>query len=670
VEPGRILIVDDDPRYAKSLAQVLMAAGHTVADLVVGDQVLDVLERDPACDVILLDLNMPGVTGYEVLDEVNALPAPPKVIVVSGEDRDDQLRRLLKLGAFDYLSKPCEPDDLLRSIDDAIAARRRDAEALEVLGRINESNRLYHFLVDQSPDVIYTLDADGCFTFASSSAAAIFGHAPEALRNAHWTTLFSEAEQERANRRFNERRTGHRATRNLELKLADPGETEVRWIQVSATGLYTRDDEDELTFEGTYGIARDITAGRLRDETRVRLEMQLEQARRMAAIGQLAGGIAHDFNNILASMIGYAELARMSLEGRPEEPGGAYLEEVVSAGQRARDLIAQLLNFSRSDGGNPRVVRLDQEIDGVMRMLRAVIPTSIRLDRDIDPSIQPVWIDPAHLQQVILNLFINARNAVDRNGLIRVHLSRLPTMEPHVCAACGARFEGDHTLLEVTDDGCGIPAGRLRRLFDPIVTTSTEGRGTGFGLSIIKGIVHRYGGHLDVVSEVGQGTSFRIYFPPQTMPEAPREERPRVDECLPHESHASRSGHVVVVDDEVSVANFLQELLEHAGYRTTVFNDPGTALEYLQASARDVDLLITDQTMPRLTGTDLARQLSTIDGAPPVILCTGYGQDLGEARDSGVVAVLAKPFAVQDMLGQVARTLASGHASEQALRAN
>jgi PAS domain S-box-containing protein len=658
VEPGRILIVDDDPRYAKSLAQILVAAGHTVADLVVGDQVLDLLERDPRCDVVLLDLNMPGLTGYEVLDEVNALPAPPKVIVVSGEDRDDQLRRLLKLGAFDYLGKPCEPDDLLRSIDDAIMARRRDAEALEVLGRINESNRLYHFLVDQSPDVIYTLDAEGCFTFASSSAAAIFGRAPEALRGQHWTILFSEAEQERANRRFNERRTGHRATRNLELKLADPGEDEVRWIQVSATGLYTERADGEQVFEGTYGIARDITAGRLRDETRVRLEMQLEQARRMAAIGQLAGGIAHDFNNILASMIGYAELARMTLDGRPEEVGGSYLEEVISAGQRARDLIAQLLNFSRNDGGQPRVVRLEQEIDGVMRMLRAVIPTSIRLERDIDATLQPVWIDPAHLQQVILNLFINARNAVARTGMIRVHLARHDALEPRTCSACGARFDGDHILLEVVDDGCGIPPARLRRLFDPIVTTSREGRGTGFGLSIIKGIVHRYGGHLEVESEVGKGTTFRIFFPPQTLPEAPREEIQRVPECPPQQSHASGTGHVVIVDDEVSVANFLQELLEHAGYRTTVFNDPGTALDFLKGSAQNVDLVITDQTMPRLTGTDLARQLREVEGAPPVILCTGYGQDLGEAGDAGVVAVLAKPFAVQDMLGQVARTLA------------
>ena len=784
MSPGRILVVDDDAGHVRSLSQVLTAAGHEVISSTDGATGLDLLRNHPAPDVVLLDLNMPGVDGFKVLAASRHLETPPHVIVVSGDGSEDAMRRLLRLGAFDYLRKPYLLDELLQSVSNAVAHQRSEADATEVLARVRESDQLHRFLVDQSPDVIYTLDAKGCFTFLSASATAVFGRPQERLRGAHWTELFDPDEVRRAKFRFDERRTAHRSTTNLELKLAPTDDALQRWIEVSATGLYSAADAGTpIRFEGTYGVARDVserrriasalarserkfatlfqsspdalfissandgailernepydelmrgfdnvetdlwlfegagdrrnfirslqerggvqrrellrrdhatkeralelsvrllvseerlslvsilrdvTAERHQERERLRLEGQLQQARRLEAIGQLSGGIAHDFNNILASMIGYAELAQLTVEASDaDERCGEYLSEVISAGQRARDLIAQLLNFSRTEPGNLHPVNLGDEVDGILRMLRAVMPTSIEIRRPPTPELPTVTVDPVQLQQVVINLFINAREAIAGEGVIDIGMEPVDLHEPLECSSCRAAFDGPWLRLTVSDDGCGIPEEIRDQLFGRLVTTRAAGRGTGFGLSLIHGIMHQYQGHVQVESTVGEGTTFRLYFPlgaPGDRVDARPIEPPAVKIDLAGANVARRGGHVVVVDDEVSVANFLSELLEHAGYRTTVFNDPGTALEYLRGEPQ-VNLIITDQTMPHLTGVELATAVALLRNPPPVILCTGYGNTVAEdVSRQRIKARLAKPFRLQELLDAVETVLAA-----------
>jgi PAS domain S-box-containing protein len=653
--PGRLLIIDDDLRHRASVARLVAGAGHEVAGEGSGADAADLLAEVPDADLVLLDLNMPEVDGYEVLSLVRGLALPPSVIVVTGDATDANMRRLLQLGANDFLVKPFAPDALLESIDDTLARRARDVATSRLLARVRESDQLYRFLVEQSPDVIYTLDAQGHFTFVSASAEQVFGQGPDTLLGAHWSTLFAPGERDRARHRFDERRTGDRATRNLELRLAQGELGRRRWVQVSATGLYGGGSDSfdgTTTYEGTYGIVRDVSAARTQEDQRGRLEAQLEQARRMEAIGQLAGGIAHDFNNILASMIGYAELAQMSIDGI-DDPSTGYLEEVVSAGHRARDLIAQLLNFSRAEEGNPRPVRVGREVDDVARMLRAVIPSSVRIETHTDDSDATVSIDPVQLQQILLNLFINARDAVESDGVIRVRVSDQRDVAPRHCAACGEPFSGDFAVLEVADNGSGIAPELQRHLFDPMVTARPGKRGTGFGLTLIKNIVHRNGGHLLLDSARGEGTAFRIYLPGSDAGASPDTAGAEAAaDALP-----VTAAHIVIVDDEASVANFLRELLDHAGHRTTVFNDPETALGWLAEHVDEVDLVITDQTMPRVTGVQLAARLVDRRGDLPVILCTGYGHEAANAERGAVAAVLAKPFEIRELLAAVERHL-------------
>ncbi|MCC5874145.1 MAG: response regulator [Gammaproteobacteria bacterium] len=771
--PGRVLIVDDDPGHAHSLAGILKSAGHRVETAPDGAAAVAMLPGRPDIELLLLDLNMPEVDGYDVLEAAGAMKVPPCIIVISGERSEDMMRRLLRLGAFDYLRKPYRPEDLLHSIASALSHQRSEADAREVLARVHESDRLHRFLVDQSPDVIYLLNADGCFTFVSASSEKVFGRERKRLEGQHWTVLFGPDETRRGRFRFDERRTAHRATACFEMQLHAGDDCVSRWIEVSARGRYAADDPGR--FMGTYGIARDVSDGRriasalarserkfatlfqsspdalfisrgedgriiernghydtlvagfdntdsdhwlfdddgsrrrfirslqerggvqrqelicrarddtehtlelsvrllsaeegtslvaiLRDVTidrereqeRLRLEGQLQQTRRLEAIGQLSGGIAHDFNNILASMIGYAELSQLTLEGTDAgERCNDYLSEVISAGQRARDLIAQLLNFSRTEEGNRKPLSVGEEMEGMLRMMRSLIPATIAIHSRIPADLPRISADPVQLQQVVVNLFINAREAIDGDGRIDLEVTRVNLTEDARCAACHAALDGSWLEISIGDDGRGIPEDVREQLFDRLITTRVAGRGAGFGLAMINSVMHQHGGHVKVESTTGEGSCFKLYFP---LAEEAAVEVDVADD--PGDEQAREGAHVVVVDDEVSVANFMSELLDHAGYRTSVFNDPGAALEYLR-STDSVDLVITDQTMPHMSGSELAVAIEALPGSVPVILCTGYGSINPEDGGQGsrnIVACLAKPFRLRELLDAVQQVL-------------
>lgn len=778
MKPGRILIVDDDLSHLESLAAVLDAAGHQVTTAASGEAALATLAAEPVIDVVLLDLNMPGVDGFEVLSTSRSLPVPPSVIVVSGDRSNGVMRRLLRLGAFDCLHKPYAAEDLLATVAAGLEHRRSIVDAREVLAKVDASDQLHRFLVDQSPDVIYLLDEEGRFSFVSASASHVFGRDRDSLLGQHWTVLFGPEEIRRGRFRFDERRTGHRATSNLELQL-HPGDDGVsRWIEVSAMGRYEAAEPER--YRGTYGVARDISAGRRiasalarserkfatlfqsspdalfisraddgrivernehydalvaafeptetdlwlfetgegrrrfirslqerggvqrreltrvsrdgsehvlelsvrllstddatslvailrdvtrdreREEERLRLEGQLQQTKRLEAIGQLSGGIAHDFNNILASMIGYAELAQLTLEG--SDAGNrcqGYLDEVIAGGQRARDLIAQLLNFSRTEEGDQRPLQLVEEMDGILRMLRSLIPTTIAIHSQLPQQLPRIIADPVQLQQVIINLFINAREAIDGDGSITVTAAQVALGGSQRCAACHGSFDGSWLEVIVQDDGRGIAEDAQEQLFDRLVTTRVAGRGSGFGLATVNTIMHQHGGHVLVDSAAGQGSRFRLYFPLDPAADAEADAAAReTGDAGPLQ--ADTSHHIMVVDDEVSVANFMSELLEHAGYRTSVFNDPGTALDHLRSSD-DVDLLITDQTMPHMSGSELAATIADeLSSQLPVILCTGYGSALPEdGTHPNIHARLAKPFRLKELLDAVQAALHS-----------
>ncbi len=389
---------------------------------------------------------------------------------------------------------------------------------------------------------------------------------------------------------------------------------------------------------------RDITDRRAAADQRLLLEGQLRQAQKMEAIGQLTGGIAHDFNNILTSVMGYVHLAAERVQELDDERLHRYLARAQRSGERARDLIAQMLTFSRGQQGEPRRLRLQSVIEEGMALLDSTMPASIRIERRFARDLPAVVIDPLHVEQILVNLCINARDAMQGSGALSVELHATPSA-PQLCASCRQLAQGNFVELVVGDSGAGIEAALIDRIFEPFFSTKDVGKGSGMGLATVHGIVHEYGGHIVVESVLGFGTRFRILLPGDTsLPEHALAARGSAA------VHARRplAGKVLIVDDNFVVGEFLEELLTNWGLTVSAF---GNGLGAFHEFARDPQawqLVIVDQTMPHMTGTALAERLLKLRPDLPVVLYTGYSEGLSEAalKASGIRALVRKPLEV------------------------
>jgi PAS domain S-box-containing protein len=398
---------------------------------------------------------------------------------------------------------------------------------------------------------------------------------------------------------------------------------------------------------------RDIT-DRLQSATAKQdLEQQLQQAQKMEAIGQLTGGIAHDFNNILASVLGYSRLALDRLVPDKQSKLAAYLTEVITASERARDLIAKMLTFTRTTpSANVVPISPATAVQEVLAMLRPSMPSSIQLNLRIDDDLK-ILMDAGELNQILLNLLINARDAIDGQGDIGIRLRRVAA-DGKLCAVSHQRLSGAYLSLEVTDNGSGIPPEHMSRLFDPFFTTKDVGKGTGLGLSMVQGLLRRSGGYIVVESQPGQGSLFQLLFPIAS-------DNPSADvvQATSQGSHGGSGQHIWVVDDEPAVARYLHELLAGRDYHVTLFSSPAEVLTRFEGGDKTVDLLITDKTMPGISGMELAMRLHQSVPELPVIMCTGYGSDtpMVEGSQNHIRHFFIKPVPAEDLLQAIAEEL-------------
>jgi PAS domain S-box-containing protein len=393
------------------------------------------------------------------------------------------------------------------------------------------------------------------------------------------------------------------------------------------------DDQGQLTL---------IRAYIFDDTKRVQLEKEMLQAQKMEALGALAGGIAHDFNNILAGIMGYAEIVLRDLNDKANAASRQRLQHILTACDRARGLIGKMLTFSRQAETEPRPLRLRRTVEDVIQLIRASLPATIAIEQRFD-SQATILADQIQIHQVVMNLCTNAGHAMrEQGGVLSISLRDVALDEAFV-----ARYPevtpGNYVCLQVSDTGKGIPEHLLGRIFEPFFTTKQKGEGTGLGLSMIHGIVGNMNGLITVDSHLGAGTRFNIYLPRIND----------VEETAAMEHHAVPTGHehIVYVDDEPFLVDIGAEILRGLGYRVTGFTESNEALAYLRAPAEAVDLVITDMTMPRLTGLELAKILCREGDAPPIIICTGHseGLSLADAAPFGVRDFLQKPITVNKL---------------------
>ena len=396
-------------------------------------------------------------------------------------------------------------------------------------------------------------------------------------------------------------------------------------------------------------LNREMAERKRAEAGRIRLEQRLRQAEKMEAIGTLAGGIAHDFNNILGAILGYGEIAQgKANDGRRLDDE---LEQVMQAGQRGKRLVEHILAFSRSAVVDRVPVHVQSVVEETLQMLSASLPPGVRLEHALSAGDAALLGDATQLHQVVMNLCTNALQAMPQGGVLSVTLDRVALAEPRN-SPHGVLRQGEHLRLRVSDTGSGIPRAMQERVFDPFFTTKGVGKGTGLGLSLVHGIVADWQGAIELASSEGAGTTFTIWLPAcgETTP-------PPIEDvsALPHGNGES----VLIVDDEAALVRIAEETLAQLGYDPAGFTSSLAALEAFRADPGSYDLVLTDETMPELTGSQLAREIRKLRPDVPIMLMSGYrGANLSAAAQAaGVTGILHKPLMSRDLAEAIASAL-------------
>ncbi|MBU0482655.1 MAG: response regulator [Proteobacteria bacterium] len=502
---------------------------------------------------------------------------------------------------------------------------------------IQQGKREWEQTFDAMPDIVTLLDKDLRIFRANEAAHVFFKVQPGGLNGRHCHELFRKAASPCPD---------CPAVRTIENPLHSFTEivehpTLGKIFQLSSSPVL--DENGELQY--LVHTAKDISEIK-------RMEEDLFQSRKMEAMGTLAGGIAHDFNNILTAIMGYAELTKNSLS-RSDLPED-HVDQILHAANRAKELVKQILTFSRKRQDSTKVQLQPQIIvKEALKMLRASLPTTTELKEDIDPECGDIMMDPSQFHQLLMNLYTNAFHALpEEQGTITIRLSnkilgaKEVSSEPEVSP-------GLFVELVVQDTGCGMEKQVLTRIFEPYYTTKGTGKGSGIGLAVVYGIVKSHGGLVKVESTVGKGSMFKLYFP-AVEKRYKQKEAPEEKKALP-----TGTERILVVDDEEMISNFLKTCLTGLGYTVTAHTSSLQALADFNSRPDAFDLVVTDQTMPRMPGSDLSRKLLAARPDIPIIICTGYSSMISEkkAKELGIRKFVLKPVSMKDMANIVREVL-------------
>jgi PAS domain S-box-containing protein len=503
--------------------------------------------------------------------------------------------------------------------------------------RAEQEHVLLATAIEQAAEGITIIDRDGMIQYANPASESISGYTREEiigqnhsiLRSSQYDKAFYEAMMDTLSR--GEMWTGHMFH---EKKDGTP-------YKVEASISPIRDSAGTIVYYVI--IARDVTR-----ETE--LETQLRQVQKMEAIGTLAGGIAHDFNNILAAIMGYTEMALYDV---PEGTSGRRnLEQVLKAGYRGKDLVKQIITFSRRRDEERRPMQISPIVKEALKLLRASLPTTIDIRQNIKTQSGMVLADPTQIHQVLMNLISNAAYAMrEKGGALEVGLTDVDIYPDDAAPPHPDLKPGPYLKLTVSDTGHGIEHAIMERIFDPFFTTKKPGEGTGMGLAVVHGIVKSYGGAILVDSEPGKGSTFDVFFP-----RIEGNVLPEVDSAAPT---PRGNEHILFVDDEADLTDMVQQMLERLGYSVVAKTSSLEALEVFKVHPDQFDLVITDQTMPHMAGVDLAKELMRIRPQIPIILCTGFSEVISaeEAKTLGIREFLMKPFATRVLAETIRRAL-------------
>jgi PAS domain S-box-containing protein len=519
-------------------------------------------------------------------------------------------------------------------------------QRLDLEEELHKSEEKYRTIFENAQEGIFQITPQGDFLSINPQLARMFGYESPHEMVGHGRERKGHEWVSRENRRELRESLERGPMEGFTVPAYRADGKEI-WITMNCRAV--RDENGDIRYyEGT---VTDVTEQKRAQEERDRLEQRLRRSQKMEAFGILAGGIAHDFNNILAAIIGFAEFARNKA---PEGPLRRPIQRILDAGMRGRELVNQILTFARRSGHEKKPVRLGRVVTETFTLLRASLPSTLDIRCSLDDESGMVLADRGQLQQVLMNLATNAAHAMQKEGgTIGIDLTK--------CTFCSASEAPDPAInpgaylrLSVSDTGYGISPDVMERIFDPFFTTKKPGEGTGLGLSVVQGIVQGHGGAVTVESEMGKGSTFTVY-----LPVSGRGDGEDAGENVPPVPRGNER--ILFIDDEEALAEAAEGMLGDLGYAITSLTDSEEALRQFTEDPGRFDLVITDQTMPNMTGLELAREILAVRRDIPIILCTGYSNLVTSdtAKKAGVKAFATKPLAESE-LGWVIRKVLDG----------
>jgi len=628
----RILVMENDSSFAQNICDMLESNSNVSFQIVLAKAVSGAVPASvyESVDALLLGVPSLDITGLARVTELHSRFNSLPILAMIPAGEAGLVQKALEAGAAEYLVKETLCRELLHKAIKYAVERTRNEIA------IRQSERRFHELFETAKDILFTLDLEGNVTSLNKSAEEVMGWSRSEALQLNIKSLVASEHLNLCSQMM-QRILNEEPLQHFEINMLRKDGRKVL-LQASARLIYSNGERHAIQ-----GIARDVTERR-------QLENMVQQSQKLEAIGRLSGGLAHDFNNLFCVISGHTELLTEQME--PAQPALRNLAQIKKAVDSAASLTRQLLAFSRKQVFHPRVLDLNAEVVETRKMLGRLVGEQIEFFTSLQPALGSVRVDPVQLEQVLVNLVLNARDAMSQGGKLTIETKNVDLEE-------GARSKrsivpaGKYVVLSVTDNGCGMDEEAQSRIFEPFFTTKELGKGSGLGLATVYGIVKQSGGFIWVYSELGQGTTIRVYLP-------------RVDSSPalhslgnPHTEVRQGSETVLLVENADSLRNLAKELLKASGYAVLDADSGREALRIASSFSGPIHLLLTDVIMPGMGGKQLAQQFTSLRPATRVLYMSGYSNDgivQSGILESGAL-LLEKPFTREILLRKVRQVL-------------
>ncbi len=639
-----ILVVDDESESLALLTDILAAEGYRVRSANSGQLALaSIASRAP--QLILLDIRMPGIDGFEVCRRLKATAETrniPLMFISAAMEVEERVAGFA-LGAVDYITKPFRREELLARVRTHLElgllraelerqVSQRTMELGATIERLRESEERFRTMADTAPVMIWVADPDKHCTYFNKCCLDFTGQSLEEKIGEGWIAGLHPDDREWFLATYSDAFDAGRAFQvPFRLRRADG---EYRWALTTGVPRYT----PAGVFAGYIGSCVDITELR-------RAQDQALATQKLESVGVLAGGIAHDFNNLLGGILAEAELAAMELKHGESPLGG--IERIRVAAMRGAEIVRELMIYSGHDKGDPAVpVDLSRLVEEILELLKVSISKHAVLEFDLDPRLAPVLGRASQIRQIVMNLVINASEAIGgKDGVIKVSTSR--TSPPPEVIANNSRLSGDYLTLAVSDTGTGISTELQTKIFDPFFTTKFDGRG--LGLAVVQGIVRDHGGAVNLVSAPGEGTRFEIFLP--CVDGTATSVHPN-STAVSVKGRRSRVGTVLVVEDEAQLRLAVSKMLRKKGFAVIEASDGSSALERVRAHTDEIDIILLDITLPGISSREVFDEARRLRPGLKIILTSAYSRETVDASFAGLQfeSFVRKPFQLAELI--------------------